>query len=602
MTVDESVKSKSKLLPINSSKILDSNKILEANANNKLKTDDHDNWNYCDQTASNQTIFDSGLATAKIDTLKMESTVQLSFQLMTCAEPPEMVIASIKSLLAIKAPADEILIIDNNNTASELYEPLAKFCNSLDDKLKVRFHHIDSVAGFKSGALNLALELMDSDSTHIVVVDSDYQALPHAHAAIIAAIQRYPNHALLQFPQFYRDADRVEVHGELNHYFNYHLYRPFNRQRALSTGTYAVIQHAALMQLGGWSGASITEDAQMGVLMHKQGLRSQFVPEVIATGLLPTTISDLMNQRRRWIYGNAQVLKGYAAIPSGQHSKLSSLTRTDDQENNANQRLAYKRAHLSQLSAWMNATGIFILLQAITVLFVLGALITKANVDYSLLLTPLYLVYASYGFYLARRLWAYWHDSAPLNKLANSAPVNNSISQRLKVWALHLNFWELGALSWLPVLWGRDKPFICTPKRAIERSQRTLWLENILALPKLLLVLNVITAAIVAPFSPLYTPVLFICALTICLLKLWAAKVVLVNYAYKKSSVKPRAKISIKPSIAIESLAAIKRLPINDEQANDEYEHTVVVQQQMGKSLFIKQPLTIAKLNNKINS
>ena len=41
--------------------------------------------------------------------------VQLSFQLMTCAEPPDLVIASIKSLLAIKAPADEILIIDNNN-------------------------------------------------------------------------------------------------------------------------------------------------------------------------------------------------------------------------------------------------------------------------------------------------------------------------------------------------------------------------------------------------------------------------------------------------------------------------------------------------------
>ena len=39
----------------------------------------------------------------------------LSFQLMTRAEPPELVIATIKSLLAIKEARDEILIIDNNN-------------------------------------------------------------------------------------------------------------------------------------------------------------------------------------------------------------------------------------------------------------------------------------------------------------------------------------------------------------------------------------------------------------------------------------------------------------------------------------------------------
>lgn len=49
----------------------------------------------------------------------------------------------------------------------------------------------------------------------------------------------------------------------------------------------------------------------MGVLMHHQGLQSQFIPEVIATGLLPTTLYDLITQRRRWIYGNMQVLSTY---------------------------------------------------------------------------------------------------------------------------------------------------------------------------------------------------------------------------------------------------------------------------------------------------
>ena len=215
----------------------------------------------------------------------------LSFQLMTRSEPPELVIATIQSLLAVKYANDEILIIDNNNTDTSLYQPLAAFCASLDPKLNVRFYHIDAVEGFKAGALNLALGLMNSDCSHIVVVDSDYQALPHARKSIANAIERYPDHTLLQFPQFYRNTDQVDTHSELNHYFNHHLYRPFNRERALSTGTYAVIRRSDLLSLGGWSGASITEDAQMGVLMHQRGFRSRFIPEVIATGLLPNSLN-----------------------------------------------------------------------------------------------------------------------------------------------------------------------------------------------------------------------------------------------------------------------------------------------------------------------
>lgn len=450
-----------------------------------------------------------------------DNSIRLSFQLMTRAEPLDMVIATIQSLLAIKADDDEILIVDNNHSDMALYEPLEKFCTTLDAQLNVRFYHVDKVVGFKAGALNLALGLMDPLCTHVVVVDSDYQALSHARASITTAIENHPDHGLLQFPQFYRDANRTDVHSELNHYFNYHLHRPFNRQRALSTGTYAVIRRSALLALGGWSGASLTEDAQMGVLMHRQGLRSRFIPEVIATGLLPTTVGDLMNQRCRWIYGNAQVLNSYFSTHS-----LKRPTIIDPRE-----RLAYMRAHLSQLSAWINFTGVFIVLHICTLLIVALALASGASLDVALLLTPLYAVYVGYGLFLGRRLWAYGCDRAPLNQQIDKTPAPNW-SHRLRAWALHLNFWELGALSWLPVLWGQDKPFICTPKQEVVRTKRTVWMANISALPKLLFILNVITAVIVAPFSSLYSPLLFIFAVTVCFLKLWSAKVMLTNYGY----------------------------------------------------------------------
>lgn len=452
---------------------------------------------------------------------KKADSVRLSFQLMTCAEPPQLVIETIKSLIVTKAAEDEILIIDNNNTKKELYEPLANFCQNLDPKLNVHFYHIDKISGFKAGALNLALELMDANCSHIVVVDSDYQALPQARIEIVHAIEQFPEHSLLQFPQFYRDAGMKQVHGELNHYFNHHIYRQFNQQRVLSTGTYAVLRREDLISLGGWSGASITEDAQLGVLMHKRGLKSRFIPKVIATGLLPMTLGDLVKQRQRWIYGNMQVLSGYFAIHKA-HPELPSAA-------SFKQQLADFRAHFSQLSAWVNFTGIFILLQAITVLVMVSALLLQAAIDMSRLLLPLFIVYAGYGVFLSRRLWAYLSDSAPLTK-PNEAQVTPTVAQRLKVWALHLNFWEFGALSWLPVLWGRDKPFICTPKQVDTQSNFAVLINNLKALPKSILILNLITAILVAPFSPLYSPVLFVLAVSICVLKLWSATLILSNY------------------------------------------------------------------------
>lgn len=488
-------------------------------------------------------------------------TVALSFQLMTRAEPPELVIATIQSLLVVKKDCDEIIIIDNNNTDTSMYKPLEAFCASLDPELKVYFYHIDAVEGFKAGALNLALGLMSPDCTHIVVVDSDYQALPHARVSIAEAIEQYPSHTLLQFPQFYRNAGQIDIHSELNHYFNHHLYRPFNRKRALSTGTYAVIRRSELLGLGGWSGASITEDAQMGVLMHQKGLRSQFIPKVIATGLLPNTLNDLMCQRRRWIYGNVQVLNSYLSIATAsirqrylkknQKSTPNQYTINSAKAESISERLAHTRAHFSQLSAWINFTGLFILLQICTLLIITSTLFapTLFNINADLtLLTPLYLVYAGYTVFLVRRLWAYFQDKVPLNRQVNES-YQPTMKMRLRAWLMHLNFWELGALSWLPVIWGSEKPFICTPKQSYIQTRSSLFQANIAALPKLLLALNIITALIVAPFSPLFSPILFIGALTVCLLKIGGAKVAFDNFT--ASEKKPDSiSMKSKPTVA----------------------------------------------------
>ncbi|MDO5770421.1 MAG: glycosyltransferase [Psychrobacter sp.] len=562
------------------------------------------------------------------------SSIAISFQIMTRAEPTDLVKATIDSLLAIKAPQDEIIIIDNNHTNKALYQPLEKYCQSLKDTDNVRFVHQDYISGYKAGALNLALEMMNKACQYIVVVDSDYQAMPWARNHIIEAIKSNPNHALLQFPQHYRDTDKPDIHSELNHYFSYHLRRNFNRNLALSTGTFAVIKKDILLALGGWSGESITEDAQMGVLMHQSGAKSKFIPEVIATGVLPQTLTDLMGQRRRWIYGNMQVLLSYPRLlASGPFltspSAEDGITGKSQLEPlNLTSQLAHIRAHLSQLSAWVNFTGGFIGLQSIAVGMLVSTSISGQEALVSPALTLLGISYLGYGVYLGRRLIAYLKDDSPLTleslqntvkvtrpsslyqssfeSLLKTAPAKrhhikakdslfsvtsrfwakkthglkklrarlwatsrhsqtsrhvdnfagsaahqstakqsirthdshsapnsqdiptdiNSISQRLKAWLVHINFWELGALSWVPVLWGQQKPFVCTPKLATSQLPFRSLIDNIIATPKLLIGLNTLTAILVLHRSPL----LLSCAIAIVSIKLAASWVVIDNF------------------------------------------------------------------------
>jgi hypothetical protein len=76
----------------------------------------------------------------------------------------------------------------------------------------------------------------------------------------------------------------------------------------LSTGTAAFVRKHALLALGGWSGTTLTEDAELGLGLHRLGYRGVYVPEVVAAGLMPTDFNSLRTQRRRWILGNAQSL------------------------------------------------------------------------------------------------------------------------------------------------------------------------------------------------------------------------------------------------------------------------------------------------------
>ena len=102
-------------------------------------------------------------------------------------EPPDMVIETLESLRALDYPNYEIQVLDDNTDDEALWRPVEAWCKEHD----VKFVHLSDWPGYKSGALNYALEHMVEDSCELIgVIDSDYQIEPDFLRAVRAAVRR----------------------------------------------------------------------------------------------------------------------------------------------------------------------------------------------------------------------------------------------------------------------------------------------------------------------------------------------------------------------------------------------------------------------------
>ena len=231
----------------------------------------------------------------------------VSVHVPTYDEPPELVIATLHSLAATTAADFEVIIVDNNTADPTTWQPVALAAAALGRRF--RFFHFDRVVGAKAGALNLALDLTDPRTTHVAVVDADYQVSAGFVADALAAFaDRGVDY--VQFPQAYRHVAAVArgVERELGDYFACFRGRAARPGAMLPTGTLSMFTVEALRRVGGWSAVTITEDAELGVRLQAVGCKGLWLVDERGTGLLPLDFAGLAKQRARWVAGNVQVL------------------------------------------------------------------------------------------------------------------------------------------------------------------------------------------------------------------------------------------------------------------------------------------------------
>jgi exo-beta-1,3-glucanase (GH17 family)/cellulose synthase/poly-beta-1,6-N-acetylglucosamine synthase-like glycosyltransferase len=250
---------------------------------------------------------------------------KVSIHIPAHQEPPEMLKATLDSIARLEYPNFECVVVVNNTPDPALWRPIEDHCATLGDRFK--FINAENLAGYKAGALRLALAHTSSDAEIIGVIDADY-VVQSNWLSDLAPLFADPKVGLVQAPQDHRDGDRSVMHhamnGEYAGFFDIGMVQRNEVNAIIVHGTMCLIRREALNAAGGWSSDTICEDTDLGLTILELGWLAHYTNRRYGYGLLPDTFEAYKKQRHRWAYGGFQILRKHwrRFLPGG-----SSLTR-----------------------------------------------------------------------------------------------------------------------------------------------------------------------------------------------------------------------------------------------------------------------------------
>ncbi len=401
-------------------------------------------------------------------------------QVPTYNEPPELVIETVRSLVALDYPALRVQVIDNNTPDSELWRPLMEECTRLaTEGHQVEFIHLPHWPGFKAGALNWGRDHLAPDVEIVGIIDADYIVKPNWLTSLVPYFND-PAVAFVQTPQDYRTWEDSAFYRAcyvgLAYFFKVGMVSRNHWNAIIFAGTMGLIRRSALDEVGGWDEDIITEDAEVSLRVLARGYRSVYIPRAFGRGIMPLTYEGLRKQRFRWAFGGVQILRRHWRTLLDSRSRLT---------------VAQRYAHLMGSLWWFND---FLTLgfTAFVIATAVGAVLDRPFViqrltGIGIVLPTVYIVLA-----LVRYLWA-------LRVTTGSGPV-------LAMAALRVNFslsWVI-ALACLRGLVQKKGVFLRTPKfagAAAVREIRMVWVESLVAAVSAVLLVLVVARLGLAPLG-----------------------------------------------------------------------------------------------------
>ncbi|MGW9331162.1 UDP-forming cellulose synthase catalytic subunit [Bosea sp. NPDC055594] len=196
------------------------------------------------------------------------------------------------------------------NAAKQRRATLQKLCTGLGVTYLTRERNLSAKAG------NLNNGIAHSQGELIVVFDADHAPARSFLTETVGFFARDPKLFLVQTPHFFINPDPLErnlrTFKEMpseNEMFYGIIQRGLDKWNAsFFCGSAAVLSRKALLTTNGFSGRSITEDAETAITLHAAGWNSVYVDKPLIAGLQPATFASFIGQRSRWAQGMMQIL------------------------------------------------------------------------------------------------------------------------------------------------------------------------------------------------------------------------------------------------------------------------------------------------------
>lgn len=236
------------------------------------------------------------------------SEMQLPVSVILAAYNEEQVIGrTLRSVLASTYPLTEVIVVDDGSRdrTSDKVGEIAQH----DGRIRL----IEQQNAGKSAALNAGLS--NASSEIVVTVDADTLLTPETigrlvrHLAVdttgrlgaVAGVVRVGNRrrnlltrwqALEYLTQIGVERAAQDVMGAIS----------------IVPGACAVWRKAAVQEVGGYTEATLAEDCDLSLSLHRAGWRVTQDDEAIAFTEAPETVDALLDQRTRWTFGSLQAI------------------------------------------------------------------------------------------------------------------------------------------------------------------------------------------------------------------------------------------------------------------------------------------------------
>lgn len=227
-----------------------------------------------------------------------------------CGEPVDVIMETVRAACALDYPTSRFRVLVLDDGGSIHLEQAVTRLRSQYPHLSYHSRGRQSGQVFaKSGNLNFALTTLQQkvEPEFCAVLDADSIPTPDFLRATLPHLLKDQGAALVSTRQHFSNLPE----GDPLSQSRIHFYTCVNADldilgRAIDAGSGAVFRRKAVVDVGLYPTFSFSEDWQLSQMLHGMGYRTLQVQEPLQFGLVPTSLSGHIAQRKRWNIGHAQ--------------------------------------------------------------------------------------------------------------------------------------------------------------------------------------------------------------------------------------------------------------------------------------------------------